>query len=76
MQGSERDAQVEVGEDELDGGEEERCEGDGEDGGVGGLGDDVPAEGVDPGDFYLGDFDAAGFGEAEADVVPVVLVEG
>ena len=43
LQRAERDAQVEVGEDELDGGEQERGEGDGEDGGVGLAGYDVPA---------------------------------
>ena len=32
----------------------------------------IPAEGIAPGDFHIFDFDTAGFGEAKADVIPIV----
>lgn len=70
-----RNAEVEVREDELDGGEEEACKRNAEVCWVGGFGLSVPAESVGPGDLDFVDLDAARFGEAKADVVPVVLLD-
>lgn len=73
---AERDARVEVAEDELDRWQQEGREGDAEDVREGPFGGGVPAEGVGPGHADVGNADAAGFGEAEADAVPVVSESG
>ncbi len=57
----------------MDCGEQDGGEGDSEDLWVGEFGFRGPPESVGPGDADLRDADGAGFGEAEADVIPIML---
>lgn len=68
-----RDSEIEVREDKLDGRENEDIKGDREDIGIGKAGCSGPSESARSTDVDLGDFHAAGFHEAEADVIPVVF---
>ena len=72
LEGAVGDAQVEVGEDGLDGRGEDGGEGDVVDGLVGDLAGEVPAQAVLPGDGDVVDAGGAGLGQAHAHGVPVV----